>query len=186
METENLIPTEEIERAIAIVETHRSPESKKETFLVLAALNLLNAAVKKPHHGKASYGFIKVRALVLLEHLIKHSHDALVEKIYYDTQNKCAYFRCYGMLLSFHGVYGVHSTLKDFASSRENVPIVWDGVHKQTIASELMKAAEKNYSEKMDISGEIVRLTNLARKRSVAVKLKRKRRKDKPFKGNGK
>ena len=127
METENLIPTEEIERAITIVETHQSPKSKKETFLVLAALNLLNAAVKQPSHRQAvSYGFIKVRALVLLEHLIKHHHDALVEKIYYDTQNKCAYFRCYGMLLSFHGVYGVRSTLKDFAASKENIPLEWD------------------------------------------------------------
>jgi hypothetical protein len=164
---------EEIEKAIEIIDRQENPDSKRDVFLVLASLNLLNAAIKQPESKKAlSYGYIKTRVVKLFEYLILNEDKHLVNQIYYEVEKKCLYFKIYGMILSFHDIYGAQDLIQTFALSPRNKVMDWDGLRKQSIASEIFQLANKNAEMNMDISGDIIKLLNLSRKRSKRRKAK--------------
>jgi hypothetical protein len=158
---------EEINNAIEIIEKQENLNSKRGVFLILASLNLLNAAIKQLEFKKLlSYGFIKTRVTKLFEYLILNEDKKLVSQVYYSVKEKCLYFKIYGMILSFHDIYGAHGLIQTFAFSSKNKLIEWDGISKQAIASELFSVAKKNTETNFDVSGEIVKLLNLSRQYS--------------------
>lgn len=65
-ETEEILPIsqEAIEDCISVLKTFRI-QRKRDVFLFLSAVNLLNAAIKRPEYKNGpGYGFIKGKALL--------------------------------------------------------------------------------------------------------------------------
>ena len=78
----------------------QEPQSKKDVFMALCSLNLLNAAIKKKEYKKSlSYGFIKPHVSKLLIFCISHINEGYVDELYYASQEHCVYIRCYGIQL---------------------------------------------------------------------------------------
>ena len=62
----------------------QEPQSKKDVFMALCSLNLLNAAIKKEEYKKSlSYGFIKPHVSKLLVFCISHINEGYVDELYY-------------------------------------------------------------------------------------------------------
>lgn len=77
------------------------PSDTMTTFQLLAALNLLNAAVKTPWGREmVGYDFIKGYAGLLFQH-VNEQHIPDVDT-YWDKTSHIAYFRVYGVQISFH------------------------------------------------------------------------------------
>lgn len=128
----------------------QKPQSKKDVFMALCCLNLLNAAIKKKEYKKSlSYGSIKPRVSKLLTFCISHINEDYVDELYYAPQEHCVYIRCYGIQFSFHNIIETNE-IKDFISSTKNVPVNWDGIRLQPIADKLFMLAKKLLTGKMN------------------------------------
>ncbi|MBQ8487408.1 MAG: hypothetical protein IJ533_10225 [Prevotella sp.] len=115
------------------------PHSTDDAFKILAALNLLNAAVKMPWGAQmVTYAYIKGYAACMFTVQAYRQLPDLF--IYWDKDDDVAYFRVYGIQISFHHV-------TRFAHFAEVLPIVnhmeqkWDGLRLQLIATELFLMA---------------------------------------------
>lgn len=76
----------------------REVQNKKDVFVKLCSLNLLNAAIKdKEYKKELSYGYIKPCVSRLVIFLVSHSENRYVDELYYDAPNQCIYIRCYGI-----------------------------------------------------------------------------------------
>lgn len=95
----------------------QEPQCKKDIFMVLCSLNLLNAAIKeKEYKSSLSYGFIKPNVSKLVSFCISHINERYVDELYYAPQQHCVYIRCYGIQFSFHNI--VETTeIKEFIKS---------------------------------------------------------------------
>lgn len=121
----------------------QEPQSKKDVFMALCSLNLLNAAIKKEEYKKSlSYGFIKPHVSKLLVFCISHINEGYVDELYYASQEHCVYIRCYGIQFSFHNIVETNE-IKDFMDSTKNVPVNWDGIRLQPIADKLFMLAKE-------------------------------------------
>lgn len=119
----------------------QEPQCKKDIFMVLCSLNLLNAAIKeKEYKSSLSYGFIKPNVSKLVSFCISHINEGYVDELYYAPQQHCVYIRCYGIQFSFHNI--VETTeIKEFIKSTKNSPVEWDGIRLQPIADRLFMLA---------------------------------------------
>ncbi len=118
------------------------PQNKKDIFLQLCSLNLLNALIKKKEYKTfVSYGFIKSHVSKLVDFCISHINEDYVEELYYDTIQRCVYIRCYGIQFSFHNIVQTNS-INNFIESTENVYVEWDGIRLQPIADKLYTLAK--------------------------------------------
>ena len=74
-------------------------------FYVLAALNLLNAAIKNARHkSQLFYGFIKTKVSKIAEQCLKNQNVFNNISIYYDAHHKCIYFDVFELIFSFHQI----------------------------------------------------------------------------------
>lgn len=137
----------------------RTINTKKDTFLVLCSLNLLNAAVKKDEYkGMVGYGLIKPSVSKFIEFCMENSCSDFVDEICYNPKERCVYIRCYGLQFSFHNI-STKYIQTDFLNILSNRPTKWDGIKLQPLALNLYKLAvscfENNISEEDVIKEKI-------------------------------
>lgn len=130
----------------------REVQNKKDVFVKLCSLNLLNAAIKdKEYKKELSYGYIKPCVSRLVNFLVSHSENRYVDELYYDAPNQCIYIRCYGIQFSFHNIT-VTKEIATFADSELNVPVKWDGIRLQPISEDLFFLAQDIYSGTIEVN----------------------------------
>ena len=118
----------------------KTVRTKKDAFLVLCSLNLLNATVKnKEYKDIVSYGLIKPSVIKFILQCIDGTKIKHVDEVYYDTKGQCIYIRCFGIQFSFHSV-GANS-IGDFINSPMNKKVEWDAIRLQPIAFDLFDLA---------------------------------------------
>ena len=129
----------DVRKAENILRNFYSIGNTNQLFLVLAAINLLNAAIKKNEFKKdLTYSFIKSKATILLEHLI--GMDSLQNVSYfYNREEKCIYVKVYGVIFSFHHITESETILNNIQDKIE-----WEGIRLQKIAIEVYELAQKN------------------------------------------
>lgn len=119
------------------------PQSANEMLVVLSAANLLSAGVKlgniKKHVG---YKMFKPTITSLITHCLNYPELPLLDELYYDKQENCAYLRCLGLQFSFHGI-GQSPILLEFADSPENKKVGFDAIFKQPKALGLYRIAHE-------------------------------------------
>ena len=130
----------------------RPIQDKRDAFLKLCSLNLLNAAIKqKEFKNSLSYGYIKPCVSRFVEYVITHTEDSYVDEMYYNSDQNCMYIRCYGVQFSFHNII-ITETISAFVDSKSNIPVQWDGVRLQPIAQYLFLLAKDLHSGNSDES----------------------------------
>ena len=124
----------------------RPIQDKRDAFLRLCSLNLLNAAIKKKEFKDSlSYGYIKPFVSRFVEYVITHTDNSYVDEMYYNSEQKCMYIRCYGVQFSFHNII-ITESISAFVDSKSNIPVQWDGVRLQPIAQDLFLLAKDLHS----------------------------------------
>lgn len=119
----------------------QSIQEKKDVFVILCSLNLLNAAIKtKEYKQILNYRDIKPQVSKLVDFLLINDRH-YVDELYYDSQQHCMYIRCHNIQFSFHNII-LTKQIKAFADSANNISIPWDGIRLQLIASELFELAK--------------------------------------------
>ena len=112
-------------------------------FYVLAALNLLNAAIKNARHkSQLFYGFIKTKVSKIAEQCLKNQNVFNNISIYYDAHHKCIYFDVFELIFSFHQIQETKLILSIAAN---NEPIIWTGIRLQRIAQNLFLFAKQMF-----------------------------------------
>lgn len=166
---------ENVKQAIENVLSITEPTTKKESFLLLASFTLLNAAVKQVQFRKiVTYGFIKPRVTRLFEYYVTTDREKIIDAIYFNPEEKCFYFRIYGIQMSFHDIVGNHSVLQQFVGSPRNKEMEWTGIRLQPVADKLYALAVRNIQDSIDVSGDIVKIINEARTLNKKKKQKKK------------
>lgn len=139
------INEEMVKKAINVV-LYLHPKKEDEVFLMLCALNLLNAAIKTElFKDNLSYDLIKTNAakLVAVIDIIKN----IDVSYYYNKDEFCLYLKYGEVVFSFHHVPLTSEILKaSFAS-----PISWPGIRLQKIAQPLMDLAIKSFENDLEI-----------------------------------
>lgn len=117
------------------------PKNNKELLIVLASMNLINAALKrkefksKEKDALIHYGLLKPRVSRLFHNLIDNRQKFEID-FYIDEHEKCAYIEIEGLQFSFHNI-AIDESLREFINSPLNNPKPWKGVRLQKIAGEL-------------------------------------------------
>lgn len=149
------INEEMVKKAINVV-LYLHPKNEDEVFLMLCALNLLNAAIKTElFKDKLSYDLIKANAakLVAVIDVLKNNNVSY----YYNKEECCLYLKYGDVVFSFHHVPLTSEILKaSFAS-----PINWPGIRLQKIAQSLMDLAIKSFESDIEMK-EIIKKTTPA------------------------
>ena len=114
-----------------------TPQDKKDIFMILCSLNLLNALIKKKEYKDIlSYSFIKPHVSLLIDFCISNIENEYIDESYYSEHQHCVYIRCFGIQFSFHNIT-LTDKIRKFMDSPKNVPVEWDGIKLQPIAHEL-------------------------------------------------
>lgn len=117
-----------------VVEKLFPPATPRDTLSLLAALNLLNAAVKLPWGRRiVTYGYIKGMASCLLTHLLNCPMEGV--DVFLDLRDHVCYFAAMGVQVSFHHVPLYRELLVRIGAATER-PQVWSGMQLQKIAVE--------------------------------------------------
>jgi len=134
-----------VKKAINIV-LYLHPKNEDEVFLMLCALNLLNAAIKaESFKDHLSYDLIKTNAAKLVA-FIDDLKDGDIS-YYYNNEEFCLYFKLGDIVFSFHHVPLINEILKaSFAN-----PISWPGIRLQKIAQPLLNLAVKLFENNIEI-----------------------------------
>lgn len=131
-----------VDEAISVI-NNRSAIDSNSLFLLLSAINLLNAAVKtEKHKSQLYYGFIKTRVSKIADEIMQSPNSFSGTSLFYDSIQKCMYFDVFGVIFSFHQI--LETTLIKNVASR-NTPIQWTGVRLQRIAQKVYELAKSNY-----------------------------------------
>lgn len=121
----------------------RKPESTEELFLIVCAMNLINAGIKtKEFKEHIHYGMLKPRVSKLLLAILKDAERKFDIQFYINELQQCAYLEIYGLQFGFHNIT-IYDELKDFINSSENKAVEWKGIRLQKIANELFNYAIK-------------------------------------------
>lgn len=122
--------------AADVVEYRFPPKNLEDVMALLASLNLLNAAVKMPiGKGVTTYPYIKGHVGLLFIWLLDHPVEGV--DIYYDNDERLAYFKVPGYQFSFHQVPFLAFYLPRLTQLK---PQKWDGLKLQPIAVEVFQS----------------------------------------------
>lgn len=136
-------------------EVKKLPMSANEMFVVLSSANLLSACIKMGYIRKEyGYSLFKPTISKLITHCIRHQELNLLEELYYDYTNKCAYLRCFSLQFSFHGITETNDII-DFASSERNKVVGFDAIYKQPKALGLYRLSKECLERNITDSGYI-------------------------------
>lgn len=115
--------------------------STTDFFLLLASINLLNAAIKRPAYKKAiTYFEIKGNASRILSYLARLSINRYELDFYINEQEKCAYVEIFDLQFSFHNI-AINHILREYINSERNKIKPWKEIRLQKIAGELFDLA---------------------------------------------
>lgn len=127
--------------------TKTRPQSKRECFLKFAALNRLNALVKKDvYKGVIKYWQIKPKVYELVKAVFEAGHREFFDAIYWDKAEKCIYINIYGLQFCYHNVTfdGLNDDDKNYITS---YPQTWEGLRLQPVS-------EAIYNKALEIQGD--------------------------------
>ena len=142
-----------VDEAISVI-NNRSAIDSNSLFLLLSALNLLNAAVKtEKHKSQLYYGFIKSKVSKIADVIIQDPASFASTSLFYDSVQKCMYFEVFGVIFSFHQIFET-KLIKNVAS--KNTPIQWTGVRLQRIAQRVYELAKANYDNRNVMTENLV------------------------------
>lgn len=128
-----------VDDAVSII-NNSNVEDSKVLFLLLSAINLLNAAIKtEKHKSQLFYGFIKTKVSKIADTIILSPSLYNDTSLFYDSAQKCIYFEVFGVIFSFHQIIET-KLIKNVAA--KNTPIQWTGVRLQRIAQNLFLYAK--------------------------------------------
>ena len=132
-----------VDEAVSVINS-TNPTDTNSLFYILAAINLLNAAIKlERHKSQLFYGFIKSKVSKLADAYLNNSEMFEDVSVYYDNNQKCIYFDVYGVIFSFHQIQE-SKLIKTIASN--NQPIIWAGIRLQRIAQNVFLYAKEQHS----------------------------------------
>ena len=125
----------------ALIISYLFPPRRQLTVLkLLAALNLLNAAVKQSAYKSAiSYKYVKGMCSYLLYSLLVRPVRGI--GLWLDRDQGVTYFRVMGVQFSFHFV-PMFRQLREELSAARLTPQTWDGMRLQLIAVEVLRLAQ--------------------------------------------
>lgn len=110
-------------------------------FYFLAAMNLLNAAIKTAKHkSQLFYDFIKTRVSKITDLILQNPSFYTDTSVYYDDKQRCMYFEVYGVIFSFHQVQET-KLIKNIASKNDRIQ--WTGIRLQRIAQNIFLYAKQ-------------------------------------------
>jgi len=129
-------------------------KNEDRMFLLLCALNLLNAAIKtEPFKDKLSYDLIKTNAAKLVAVVDSLSKDDI--SYYYNKEEFCLYYKFGNIVFSFHHVPLTSEILKASFSN----PITWPGIRLQKIAVPLLNYAINSFEDDNEVKEIIEKVT---------------------------
>lgn len=125
------ISAEAVQDAIRCIETFDLSDSNS-LFIIVAALNLLNAAIKKDNLKSALYySYIKTNVSKVADFYLSNKNQFDGSTVYYEKERKCILFNIWGVVFSFHQV---KETTKILNLAANFDPIIWPGIRLQRIA----------------------------------------------------
>jgi len=134
-ESKTSINVQQVTLAKKIINTR--PSSTKELFLILSAMNLINAAIKtKEFKCEIYYGMLKQHLSKLLVNVLDNEQLKFDAQIYIDRAQNCVYIEIYGLQYSFHNIT-IYEQLDNFVNSPQNKPAIWKEIPLQKMAAEL-------------------------------------------------
>lgn len=124
------ISEDSIKNAIRYIDDFDLKDSKS-LFTIVAALNLLNAAVKKDNlKSSLYYAYIKTNVSKVADYYLSNKDRFEEATVFYDIPCKCFYFNIFDVIFSFHQIKETNNI--NNAASFE--PITWPGIRLQRIA----------------------------------------------------
>lgn len=128
-------------------------------FYFLAAMNLLNAAIKTAKHkSQLFYGFIKTRVSKITDLILQNPSFYTDTSVYYDDKQRCMYFEVYGVIFSFHQVQET-KLIKNIASKNDRIQ--WTGIRLQRIAQNIFLYAKQLNIDSDKLSNDMdIQITN--------------------------
>jgi len=113
----------------------------KSLFTIVAALNLLNAAIKKEGQKiSLDYGYIKTNVSKVADFYLSNKESFKDSSAYYELSNNCFLFNIFGVIFSFHQIKETSRILNEAASSE---PIIWPGIRLQRIAQPIFEYGKR-------------------------------------------
>lgn len=147
------ISEESVKKAIRYIDDFRLSDSGS-LFIIVSALNLLNAAVKKDNFKSALYySYIKSNVNKVAEFYLSNQIKFQGCSVYYEKKCKCFYFDILGVVFSFHQI---KETKPIISIAANNNPIEWPGIRLQRIAQKIFEYAVEKFDERKDEKRETV------------------------------
>lgn len=156
------ISEDSVKNAIRYIDDFDLKDSKS-LFTIVAALNLLNAAIKKDDlKFSIYYGYIKTNVSKVADYYLTHRNLFEEASVYYEKQRNCFYFNIFDVVFSFHQIKETEN-IKDAANLE---PIIWPGIRLQRIAQTVFEYGwqldgGKNINENKEILLPIAKHTSL-------------------------
>lgn len=120
--------------------------SAEDLFLFLAAINLLNAAIKRQEYKDLlSYASIKGNVSRLINHLLNIGKKRYGIDFYINEEEKCAYVEIRGLQFSFHNI-NINDKVQSFINSDKNIVKPWREIRLQRIGGELFRLVLEYHS----------------------------------------
>lgn len=116
-------------------------KDSKSLFTIVAALNLLNAAVKKDNlKSSLYYAYIKTNVSKVADYFLSNKDIFEGTTVYYELPRKCFYFNIFDVVFSFHQVKETNQIVNVAATAE---PITWPGIRLQRIAQFVFEQGKK-------------------------------------------
>lgn len=133
------ITEESVNDAISYLD-YSDIHNSESLFVLLASLNLLNAAIKKDSlKSTLYYNYIKSNVSKVADVVLANIDKFEDVTVYYDTSKKYIFFNIYEVIFSFHQI---NETKKILTVAAKNTPIIWQGIRLQRIAQPLFEYAK--------------------------------------------
>lgn len=132
-------------------------KDSKSLFTIVAALNLLNAAVKKDDlKSSLYYAYIKTNVSKVADYYLSNQDQFEGATVYYEKPRNCFYFNIFDVVFSFHQIKETNQIINVAANSE---PIIWPGIRLQRIAQFVFEYG-KQINER-DINSEVMKPENI-------------------------
>lgn len=130
------ISEDSVKDAIRYIEDFDLKDSKS-LFTIVAALNLLNAAVKKDNlKSSLYYAYIKTNVSKVADCYLSNKSRFEGVTVYYEKPRNCFYFDIFDVIFSFHQIKETNRIV-NVATNLE--PIIWPGIRLQRIAQAIFE-----------------------------------------------
>jgi len=130
------ISEESVKDAIRCIDDFELNNSES-MFTIVAALNLLNASVKKDNlKSSLYYAYIKTNVSKVADYYLSNKDKFEGVTVYYEKLRYCFYFNIFDVVFSFHQIKETNLIVNVAANSE---PITWPGIRLQRIAQSVFE-----------------------------------------------